>query len=81
MLDLIESVPLQERVMRLSEITVAFTKHLKSKGLEYIEANRRQMLIYGLSTLLCLVVDLALYIWAVWAFFNMDMVFIHHLMP
>ena len=74
MLDLIESVPLEDRVMRLNEITEIFTKHLKSRGLEYIDANRQRLTTYGIFTLVCLVLDLLLFIWTVWAMFRAEIV-------
>ena len=60
-MDLIESVPMEDKVMHMSEITAVFMKHLKSKGLEYIDANKGILTVYGVFTILCLIIDLILY--------------------
>ena len=64
--DIIETTPLEDKVMRMAEITAIFTDHLKSKGLEYMEKNRFRLTLYGTLTVICLMADLALLICTCW---------------
>lgn len=55
--DLIEGAPLEERAMRMAEISNTLVEHLKGKTLEFIEANKTRLRFYGVLTAASLGLD------------------------
>ncbi len=72
--DLIESTPLEDKVMHMAEISAAFTNHMRAKGLEYMDNNRAKLSGYGVWTGICLLVDIGLLLFTVWGLAVADMV-------
>lgn len=64
--ELIDSAPMEDRVMHMSEISAAFSKHIQSKGLAYMEGNRGKLTMYAITTVLCLLTDIGLLGYTVW---------------
>jgi hypothetical protein len=58
--DVIQQAPLEDKVMRMAEVSSTFTNYLKSRGLEYLENNKPRLILYGALTISCLIVDLCL---------------------
>jgi len=58
--DIIQQVPLEDKVMKMAEVSTIFINYLKSRGLEYLEENKPRLILYGILTISSLVVDLCL---------------------
>jgi len=73
--EIIDTVPLEDRVMRMAEISRIFADHVKSKGLQYMDENRGKLTFYGILTIICLLADLGVIGYTGWQLVNIVLVF------
>jgi len=74
--EVIDTAPVEDKIMHMADISAVFISHIQSKGLSYIEGNKTKLAGYGILTMLCLVVDLVLLAFAIWVLIGSDMVLI-----
>ena len=55
--DLIKKAPLEDKTMRMGEITSVFIDYLKSKSLEYLDRAKPKLTWYGIITIICIIID------------------------
>jgi len=72
--EVIQQTPLEDKIMRMSDISTIFMNHVKSESLKYLEENKPRLTGYGIYTIICLLVDLCLLLAAFWSLFTADQV-------
>eukprot|EP00826_Nyctotherus_ovalis_P018992 TRINITY_DN15788_c0_g1_i2.p1 TRINITY_DN15788_c0_g1~~TRINITY_DN15788_c0_g1_i2.p1 ORF type:complete len:127 (-),score=28.34 TRINITY_DN15788_c0_g1_i2:10-390(-) len=72
--EVVRQTPLEDKVMRIGDISAVFISHIKSKSLEYLEKNKPRLTGYGAITIICMVIDLGLLLAGFWSFFTADLV-------
>ena len=67
--EIVVNAPLDNKAMRMSEISQTFIQYLKAKGLDYLETNKPKFTIYGILTGVCAVLDIILMLSLFWGLF------------